>query len=389
MRKLAEKRNARHKALSIFKQPRKQGYLRFFVVGIVATAFVIAGVGCKKKADSPKTTLETTPLEQDADKEESHKPDPAPEEKPAATSSLIKTIRTKPGMSGDVALMYGKTGLWAVSIDGKTKHKIYEGPVNWAVTDNKLRVLWMVRPKDKKLTLEFIDLEGPGKPETVLASFPKVLLNIRHDGTNLTSGDMNYPLMLSLVFKDGTVKIETSEGNYDFIEEVDELKKETKGIVVSNMERLKALMAKGKERPVQPKVPETQPAKKLDIDKNRCESADLCGDAENIPGTHFWKVLIEHSCGDGCYTKTALYDPKTKKYFCAAEPKKRADNPKDDWSAMGSAWVAPSGKAYNKGDQLYSFETGLVTEMEPIDIGQAPSWRTGGGWLEGGWLAGE
>jgi len=389
MMQIAGKRNSLHKNLSNFKQTLNLRTFGLSVVGIVATAFFVGGVGCKKKIDTQKTTDETAHHETEAGTLKSVEKGPEQKEPPAVKSSLIKTIRTKPEMSGDVAIMYGKTGLWAVSIDGKAKHKIYGSPVSWAVIDNKLRVLWMVRPKEKKLTLELIDLEGPGKPETVLASFPRVLLNIRHDNTNLTSGDMNYPLMLSLVFKDGTVKTETSEGNYEFIEEVDELKKETKGIVISNMDRLKALMAKSKDRTVQPKIPETQPAKKLDVDKDRCESADLCGDAENVPGTHFWKVLIEHSCGDGCYTKTALYDPKSKKFFCAAEPKKRADYPKDDWSAMGSAWVAPSGKAYNKGYQLYSFETGLVTEIEPIDIGSEPSWRTGGGWLKGGWLAKE
>ena len=357
------------------------------LMSLAVTALALGSFGCSTHTGSAKSS---TPGKSEKPKDEP-KFDDHVDKKADSSTPLIKKIREKPGMAGDVAVLAGKTGLWAISINGKVKYRIFEGPVSWALVDNKLRVIWMIRPAGNEWTLELIDFEGQGQPETVLASFPGAPIDIIHDGHHLTSGDMNYAVSFALVFKDGEVNLETREGNFYFAERAERLKEAAETLAISDPKRIKALIARSKGRSFQPKVPAVAPAvatkKKVKVDTSRCESPDMCGSAEIVPGTHYWKVLTEHSCGDGCYYKKMLYDPKKKKFFCASNPKLRGDEPEDGWNAPGAGWIAPSGKAYTNGLSIFSFKTGFVAGVKPVDEKKRipDSGRVGGGWLEGGW----
>lgn len=357
------------------------------LMGLAVTAVALGPFGCGKHAGSAKSS---TPGKSEKPNDEL-KFDKHIDKKADSSTPLIKKIRKNPGMAGDIAVLSGKTGLWAFSINGKAKYRITEGPVSWCLVDNKLGIVWMVRPAGDEWTLELIDLEGPGRSETVLPTFPGAPIDIIHDGAYLTSGDMNHAVSFALVFKDGDVNIETREGNFYFAERAKRLKEAAKTLAISDPKRLKALIARSKSRSFQPKVPAVAPAvastKKVKVDTSRCESPDMCGSAESIPGTSYWKVLTEHSCGDGCYYKKMLYDPKKKEFFCATNPKLRGDEPGDGWNSPGAGWIAPSGKAYTNGLSIYSFETGFVAGVKPVEEKKRipDSGRVGGGWLEGGW----
>ncbi len=303
----------------------------------------------------------------------------------AVDGTLIRTIRNTPGLSGDVAVLGGKTGLWAVSIDGKAKYRIYDGPVSWSVVDNKLRVIWMVRPAGGEWTLELIDLDGPGNPETVFASFPGAPIDIVHEKVRITGGHENFAVAYEIRFEDGKVKLEVGEGNFYFTDRADSLKEKAKSLVFADPERLASLYARAGDRAVQPPVPQTETPDKIDIDTSDCEDPDMCGEVSAIPGTKYWNVLTSHSCGDGCYFTMQLYDPKTKKFFDARDPEKRSPEPGEEFSQLGAGWIAPSGKAHNNGRLIVSFEKGVITQVEDIEEDTPDGWLTGGGWLEGGW----
>jgi hypothetical protein len=355
---------------------------------VLAAVFVVAAssYGCvKKKAESAKGSAESAKKTEDEDGEGDGSKAARKEPKKKGTGPFLKTLRAKEGMKGDVTILAGKSGLWAVSKDGKAKHKVYDGPVSWAVVDNKLRVVWMIRPKGKKWTLELIDFDGPGEPETVLESFPGAPIEIVHQDGKLTAGDENYAIAYALILKEGKVKLETRGGNYDFADRAKPLEAAGKKLAVANPERVKALLRRSKGRAVQPKTPDAPEAKRVDVDKSNCQARDLCGTASVIPGTPYWKVITEHSCGDGCHVTTMLYDPRSKEFFCSSDPKLRGKTPKSEWSGVDAAWVAPSGEAYSDGYTVYSFKTGLVTDVEPLQEEKPDEWRLGGGWLGGGW----
>lgn len=299
--------------------------------------------------------------------------------------ALIKAIRSTPGLSGDVAVLGGKTGLWAVSIDGKAKYKIHEGPVSWSVVDNKLRVIWIVRPADGKWTLELIDFDGPGNPETVLASFPGAPIDIVHEKVRITGGGENFAVTYEIRFEEGKVKLEIGEGNFYFTDRADSLKEKAKSLVFADPERLALLYARAGDRAVQPPVPSSKVPDKISVDTNNCDDPDMCGEVSAIPGTRYWNVLTSHSCGDGCYWTMLLYDPKTKEFFDARNPEKRSAEPDEEFSRLGAGWIAPSGTAHTNGRLIVSFEKGFITQVEDIEENTPDGWLTGGGWLEGGW----
>jgi hypothetical protein len=137
--------------------------------------------------------------------------------------------------------------------------------------------------------------------------------------------------------------------------------------------RAQALAVRGQGR----RLPSCEPVKTSKIrgvPKDACEDASLCGAAEPVGQTGFEAVIVTHACGDACHMQKQLYDPKTRQFFDAANPRKRAPKPltEDGVEPINDAWIAPGGEGFVSNGRLFSFACGLVFE------GGASN---GGGWL--------
>lgn len=150
------------------------------------------------------------------------------------------------------------------------------------------------------------------------------------------------------------------------------------------------LAKRGADRTLAPPWP--KPAKKqleVAIPEDQCAEDDFCGDAQVVPGTKLWRVIVYHGCGDCCYTTWNLYDPSVKRYLSLTDSSKDSATPLHDEAAVSNFAVSADGSAFIMGGAIYAVPTAerpARAAVVPLDAaGVDGPYGNGGGWLGGQW----
>ena len=284
------------------------------------------------------------------------------------------------GNGGSVAILPRKDGIWAVSADGARQKVIATNRATWLLVDNRADAIWFGR---KGGGLWLIDLTAkPGSPPEEIAGFKGdeavvVAYGPSHeDCLKVLRTEYDAHLVLDLSVTPPTLAYES--GIYDDVFEKQGRAHARRLARIQwapqAQERLVALAARGKGRPLL--APNPRPVPRLkSVSDETCESAEMCGNASRMGKTRFLAVLVEHSCGDACHTTWQLYDSRTKEFMDAADPKRRSRKPltDEDVTDVDDAWTAPGGEGFVVRGSLYNFERGQV--------GKIRASGDGGGWL--------
>ncbi|MBU1239095.1 hypothetical protein KJ865_05235, partial [Myxococcota bacterium] len=220
------------------------------------------------------------------------------------------------------------------------------------------------------------------EPFKVLSSYPFKDLSVypvyvEYDASLLLSGPYNFEAAVVISYKKGVLKVTGDYGPLTLIDEERKQKyaKQINALKLENSERLTALFKKSAAYTLFDKSPK-KPLAPLPVDPAPCGGdKSICGGAVNIPGTSLYNVMVEHSCGDGCYFRMVWYDSARKLYL---DPEDISRTSKDAASIKGGlvfGITSPKGQGMIFKNILVHYAKGKV-------LG---GFKAGGGWIGGGW----
>lgn len=292
-----------------------------------------------------------------------------------AGQTMESELLAQVGGGGGVAVLPTQAGLMAISADGARKRTLADGPIAWAMVDGRAQVIWFGRDT----SIEVIDLLADAPRIERLArqaeQHPIEICYGESECLGLLCSAYDQHVVLFLSAKTAKMKIDPAIYGAIFDESGKEARRLKKKFAWNDggSVRAQALAARGQGRSL-PSCESKKTGKVRGVPKDACEVADLCGDAESVGNTGFKAVVVNHVCGDACHLIKQLYDPKTRQFFDAANPQKRARKPlpERDVEPINDAWIAPGGEGFVSNGRLFSFARGLLFD--------------GGGGNGGGWL---
>lgn len=313
----------------------------------------------------------------------------APVENPPAppAPNLLEQLAAEIGQGHPVAVLAGKDGLYAVSMDGARRKTLVQGPVYWVEVDNRAQVVWFGQSAAKTATVSLFDLQATAvQPEVICTGLPvnepvSICYAMGKESKCLNTG-LSQSAQAFVTIDAKTVSIGAMAGLLDVVDP-DMAKKHDRAVKKARLaknakERLLTLTRRSVDRTVSGAVPPAADLERLaSISEQGCEEdPSYCGQANRVPGTPYWVVVFGYSCGDGCYTMTQLYDPRTAEFLDLANPTRRAKQPITSAEEFHQAWVAPDGQAILMGSTIFSLSTGKTASSD----------GRGGGWIGGGWF---
>jgi len=292
---------------------------------------------------------------------------PKPTSKPAPQAARPDTA------TGDIAVVNVDGQILAVSLDGSTKPYVKEG-AGWCATDNRAQVIWYTSDDE----LRFVDLKDGSShlALTGVGEYPVVIIDYG-DGVQVGSADevvpdvglhvkmSETPTVAGKILCDGDawVYCYTEHAAAQEDKEILDPKLEAKRVKYDALKPgtgLAALFTRGAGRKLTVEGPKYDGPDKLEIDAAECyEDPESCGAIEALPSTpQILKITVGNSRGDYYHEDYRLYDASTQEFFLANDPSKRSKTPPKDEYGIGveGMLVAPSGKAYLKGDVIATWK---------------------------------
>jgi hypothetical protein len=259
-----------------------------------------------------------------------------------------------------------------VSADGARERVLVAGYVPWALVDDRALVIWFGSADHGSILA--IDLAAPPAPEvtveTIATGLPTeteagpLVGTIRYGDEELTAGNPIAPHVVLDLSDAPTLRLDATI--LELWEQADEVEQALARAALPGRDRAAAFAARSAGRRTRLEAPPGE-ASRVEVPVDPCEDEDLCGTAESVPGTGLWRVLVGHSCGDGCYAEYRLYDPAAKRFH------------EEAWASwLSDAWVARDGSAFVTSAQLIRFDRGPVASGSRDDL---PGDVVGGGWL--------
>lgn len=298
--------------------------------------------------------------------------------------SLELQLMSEIGAGTAVAVVPSPRGLLAVSADGARRRTLTAGSVTWALVDSRSHVVWFAPNGNTEVWL--LDLMQSsvttvrvvsGNPDRAVAIvYPKRGSAVEERLATLTSV---YDGAIEIIVDDQpALRLDT--GIYDeiFEEQHTQHKQEFKKaqMTASGRALLRQLAQRGQGQHVHRMLTRALLPPVRTVPASSCEDASLCGHADAIPGTSLWRVVVEHSCGDACFTNHQLYDPATRQFLDLAQPSERSPKPLDgDRVNVADFDISADGRAVVLDGKIYRLDS------QPVAAGQGH----GGGWLGGAW----
>jgi hypothetical protein len=294
----------------------------------------------------------------------------------ASTSGTVEqTLLEEIGGGGSVAIVPSAEGLLAISAAGQRKRTLIAGAIAWAMVDGRGQVIWFGRDT----SIEIVDLLAPEPRAELLArqaeNHPIEICYGASTCLGLLCTEYDQHLVLNLRSKRADARIEPALYGAIFDENGKDARRLKKKFAWAEggAARAQALAVRGQGRSLPSKIPD-KTSQVRGVPQDACESADMCGNAEPVGATRYKAVIVGHQCGDACHVQKQLYDPKTREFIDAANPRRRSRKPLPDEKVetIDDAWIAPGGEGFVSNGRLFSFERGLVFDGGVV---------SGGGWL--------
>ncbi|MEZ4402862.1 MAG: hypothetical protein R3B06_22770 [Kofleriaceae bacterium] len=293
-------------------------------------------------------------------------------------ATLGQALARDVGAGLAVAIVPGPDGLRAISADGARSQTLVGGEVPWALVDNRAEVVWFGSPDASQLRM--LDLAAPAQPApepvVIATGLPTEsgaggpLCAIRYPDAAEPDLDYSNSILPRIVVELGPTPRLTSDGGIlDLWDQGEAFAAEVAKAALPGSAELRRVAARGAGRTIRLYASAASAGRVAEVPPDGCEEPDLCGDAQAIPGTALWRVVVGHSCGDGCYLDWQIYDPARKAFL--PEP----------WAhRLVQAAVAPDGSAFVTDGQVIRFDTGPLGRSSDDDDGPVFG---GGGWLGG------
>ena len=324
----------------------------------------------------------------------------------AGAGALEERILAEVGAGKPVAILAWYDGLIAMSSDGARIRLLAPGPTEWALVDERARVIWFGKVGEPRkvegeevdtVDIWVLDLMAEGLEPRLIApalqtglevsvSYPPDAKGKRPDEIGFGRG---YGPSIRILLDEKRPRFDAEGGIYADIGIADtaEHMKAVRRAQPDPATRafLQALVARGVGRTATLPVPAARPAPpdRLPVPIDNCEQEDICGAVTAFTGTPYWRVVVEHSCGDACHPSENLYDPRTRKWIDPNDPAVTSDKPIGEAAAVAQAFIARDGSAFVMDGAVYPFGKPPIIPQPPED---RASISRGGGWLGGQWF---
>jgi hypothetical protein len=301
---------------------------------------------------------------------------------PAFTEgSLAARLALEVGQGKSVAILPGAEGLLAIAADGARQRVLVTGTVDWALVDDRSFLVWFGQAG----ALWMLDLDAATpKPERVAQNpgdDPVVIAYGAEHTEQLRLSVTEYAAHPLLDLTQAPPELRVEPGLYTSNGEGEAAASAKRPAHIAwekgMQERVQRLTARARGGKLF--VPALAATGKVPgVPAQRCETAELCGTADPLGATHFWSVVVEHSCGDACQVTKQLYDGARHEFVDARHPERHAAAPLKNGSdlSLSDVWVAPLGEGFISEGLLYTFDQGLSAGTDEYP---------GGGWLGNQW----
>lgn len=322
-----------------------------------------------------------------------------------STGALEDRLLAEVGTGRPVAILAWYDGLVAMSADGARIRLLVPGPTEWALVDDRARVIWFGKVGEPRkvegeevdtVDIWVLDLTAEGTAPRLIArglqtglevfvSHPPHARGKRADEVGFGRG---YSPSIRIQMDEKRPRFEAEGGIYadigiaDTAEHLKAVRRAQPDATTRAF--LLTLVARGKDRTATLPAPDQPaPPDRLPVPVDDCEEEDICGAVSAFTGTPYWRVIVEHSCGDACFPVENLYDPRTRKWIDPNDPAVTSDTPIGDAAAVAQAFIARDGSAFIMDGAVFPFGKPPIIPQSPED---RASISRGGGWLGGQWF---
>lgn len=304
--------------------------------------------------------------------------------KPASVTASVKAdLLQKMGGNQPVAILAGDEGIVAMRADATRSVVIVQQRAAWAKPDARSDVIWF-GTIGKTGELWAVDLAAATTgPVQVAVHLPQdIEIGIAYEKAGkpiegLSTLTSDYDGRIDLVIGGKSPFFRHVEGALSVVDPsaTRRAAKACKAIKVTRAGKtlLQALAVRQTGKPALLLASKSSNLRVQSVLASQCEDSELCGQAEPVPGTPLWRVVVQHSCGDACYTNYQLYDPQARQFVDLAAPTRRSPTPLPNARSVADMWISADGTAALMDGALYRFGTGLVK----ADIGVAAGWLDG------------
>jgi len=311
----------------------------------------------------------------------------------------------------ETAVVATTQGLYLYNIKSKTSERVMLGEVERCLVDNKAQVVWLIVDEQLR-AFDLLDRSAHtlavGLPavEEMIVYHGRPAHRVRFDRqqTLYRLDPVDFSIALKIDLADG-LKIgaevgcegdgawgcyqeDDDSGNQKLNANLQASVSQLNGTQLRHRDYLQRVYQRGRARTLwSPLVNQKKIIATLkSVPTAHCtEKPEDCGAATAVPGTRYWRVIIENSRGDFFNETTQLYDPRSKMFFDPITQDK-ATTPlplnRASGSASGSsfeyAYIAPNASAYSQDGKVVSFEHGVLFEGE-LSCG----WVGGGHYIMG------
>lgn len=297
-----------------------------------------------------------------------------------SASPLRQRIRLDVAGDGDIAIVATDRGLEAVSAQTGQRMVLDAEEPQWLAVDPLAGVVWLEYQKEDGFrSLAYLDLDGDAAGPYVVVRGAPVPFRVLYPGRLQLRSDAHFGYAAELVLASSGPRLKLAEGIYAYMAET-EVPEQIQKLTMENQDRLVALIARAAERAVE--IPASRGESRVStVSRRNCEEQSLCGKCVLLPSRltpeefPLARVIVGHSCGDGCYVDYRLYDTSREVYLDPRKPSAAFTDPKDA-PALVDFWLPYSGKAWITGGEIVSLDHGALQDVKARG--------DGAGWLDGG-----
>lgn len=262
---------------------------------------------------------------------------------------------------GDVGVIASSKGVVAVGAQGDIL-RLNSLKVEFLAVDVPGRSLWMVLGGNtKELWVQDLEsIEGPVRVASGLDRVPGLLLR---DETRVMEPSADAVVLQLDLRTPASPRAEVVPGDLLEGEVTEEDRAAASRVSFESSPVLDAVLSRS-PRPSSGNCRDPRPGFRRSFEGVICEDEALCGTAEPVPHTPFFRVIVRHDCGDLCHVQWALYRPTTGTWHDAKDPLALYGTFDLGWHSFSEVALSQSGESYVLDGSLYGWSGEMVEGLQ-------------------------
>lgn len=298
----------------------------------------------------------------------------------AAEGTVAQAWAAQVASTDPIVLSLHPDGIHARAASSAKSTVVLAGQFTFAVVDEHAQVLWLGAGRGKRRIVQALDLRSAA-PDlvTVVDQVPATTATansfswtVRYPHYVIVRAGADAGLMLNATAPQPT--LEPIAGlELTLTNQAEPYERTMKRARLRGGELLRTALTRARAG-----IKPAPKATRLPLPTGPCAGTGdpkACGRAVPLARTPYLQVTVSESCGDACYSIVQLYDPRSKRFFDVANPKKAAAKPLANVRFDDAGQASPDGAWYAAGRTLTRFSDGLqIKSAQPI-IGWLPQGR--------------